>query len=295
MISGMMDERNLRSFVAAADTLNFRAAARKVHVSQPALSKQIRQLEDETGLLLFTREHARVQLTPAGAALLERARELLRAASAAVLEARQVQEGLQHPVTIGFVPQAAFDTLPALVERCRRTAPEAQLAYRELSSRAQLTALRERAIDVGLVQMASVPAEFASAVVARERFALVHATRHRLGRAATVSLKDFHDDLVFLPEPEESPGIREIILANFARQGSAPARIQTVERLQTAMCLAAAGLGIALVPESARAMRLKGAKFRRLQRPVIPIETRVVWRRAERAPALLALQTGFTP
>ncbi|MFT4113943.1 LysR family transcriptional regulator [Silvibacterium sp.] len=289
----MMDERNLRSFVAAAETLNFRAAARKVHLSQPALSKQIRQLEDETELMLFTREHARVRLTPAGAALLERARELLRAASAAVLEARQVQEGLQHPVTIGFVAQAAFEALPSLVERCRRAAPEAMLQYREMSSRAQFAALRERTIDVGLVQVGTAPAEFASAVVARERFALVHSTRHRLGRAATVSLKDFHDEMLFLPEPEESPGIREVILANFARHGGAPTRFQAVERVQTAVCLAAAGLGIALVPESARAMRLKGAKFRRLQRPVLPVETRVVWRRGERAPVLVALQAGF--
>lgn len=285
-----MELRNVKSFLAVAKHLSFRAAAKELYLSQPALTKQVQQLEAEVGVPLFIRQRPHIVLTDAGKAFLERGKELIRATNFAIEEAKQVQAGLAGTVSIGFVAQSAFSVLPDILQRFRNHLPTASFKLREMPAADLMKALAERGVDFALIQSASVPTGFDSSVLLRERFAIVHSLKHRLAHVPSATLRDFAEDTVFLPLRDESADLRETILANFSQHGSTPGRIEEVERVQTAICLAAADLGIALIPESAKAMRMQGVRFRSLKRPFIPVETRAVWRKKDRSVLVNALK-----
>lgn len=293
VIIANMELRNVRSFVAIAETLSFRVASKHLRISQPALSKQIKQLESEIGVQLFRRQRPHIFLTSAGEIFLERARSLLLESSAAIAEARQVQTGLAGSITIGFVSPAVFAALPRVIKHFRNSRPDGEIRLRELSASAQMSELRQRGIDFALVQTITDPPEFQSIVVTRERLALAHSIHHPLAGSRSAGLNEFLSDVVFLPENEDMAGIRDIILANFAQYGGTPARFQEIRGVQTAISLASTNLGVALVPESAKSMRIPGVQFRTLRKASLPVETRLVWRRGDRSPAVLQLRSAL--
>ncbi len=245
------------------------------------------------GVRLFQRQRPQIRLTSAGEAFLDRVRNLLLESSAAIAEARQVQAGLAGSVTIGFVSPAVFAALPRVIKHFRDVLPDGEFRLREMSASRQLSELSQRGIDFALVQTLAHPPEFQSVVVTRERFALVHSVRHPLAGARAAGLNEFLNDVVFLPEHEDIAGIRDLILANFAQHGGTPARFQEIRGVQTAISLASTNLGIALVPESAKSMRMQGVQFRALRNTSLPLETRLVWRRGDKSPSFRHLRSAL--
>src|SRR5262245_19066332 len=118
-----MDLRHVRYFVAVAEELHFSRAATRVHVAQPALSRQIRALEDELGVRLFERDRRRVALTTAGAAFLDEARFLLERVERAVEVARRADRGELGSLRIGYVPAVVSTGLPELARASRKGLP----------------------------------------------------------------------------------------------------------------------------------------------------------------------------
>src|SRR5690349_18860796 len=136
-----MDIARLRSFLTLADRLHFGQAARLLHVSQPALSKQIRFLEEEIGARLFDRDRHGVRLTSVGKILAEEARALVRQADAVLDRARRAGRGEIGRLSIGF----GFSTLtlvPRVVSRFRQLSPNVEISLRDMSTPAQIDALR---------------------------------------------------------------------------------------------------------------------------------------------------------
>src|SRR3954469_655248 len=129
-----MELRHLRYFVAVAEELHFRRAAERLHMSQPPLSQQIRQLEEEVGVQLLTRNQRRVELTAAGAAFLVRAREILDAVEDAARQARRVQRGEVGRLAVGFVGSAMYSFVPELLRAFREQAPGTALRLHELGT-----------------------------------------------------------------------------------------------------------------------------------------------------------------
>src|SRR4029078_8879799 len=122
-----MELRHLRYFVAVAEELHFRRAAERLHMSQPRLSQQIRQLEQEVGAQLLSRNQRKVELTAAGAAFLVRAREILEAVEDAARQARRVQRGEVGRLAVGFVGSAMYSFVPELLRAFREHAPDRHL------------------------------------------------------------------------------------------------------------------------------------------------------------------------
>lgn len=130
----MFDLGQLRSFVAVATELHFGRAARRLHMTQPPLSRQIRMLERDLKVALFTRTSRSVELTQAGRAFLAEARDLLQRSEAAVKIAREAAEPTIGMVRVGFVPATTYDYLPRLTSRARNELPNIELVYEELNS-----------------------------------------------------------------------------------------------------------------------------------------------------------------
>src|SRR3954470_18066089 len=134
-----MELRHLRYFVAVAEELHFRRAAERLHMSQPPLSQQIRQLEEEVGAQLLLRNQHRVELTASGAAFLERAREILDAVESAKLEARRVQRGEVGRLAVGFVGSAMYSVVPERLSAFRARYGDVALRLHELGTTQHLT------------------------------------------------------------------------------------------------------------------------------------------------------------
>lgn len=149
-----MELRQLRYFIAVADALHFTRAAEQLHVAQPALSHQIRQLEEEIGAVLLERTNRMVRLTPAGEAFRERARMALDQASRAAVDAAHIEQGRAGRISLGFVSSAVFSVLPELLRRFRRAVPNAEVELRELEPSEQLAAIRNDHLDLGILHAA---------------------------------------------------------------------------------------------------------------------------------------------
>src|SRR6476659_8825277 len=171
----------LRYFIAVAEALHFGRAAAALHISQPPLSRAIRALEERLGMALFVRNRRRVELTPAGAHLLEEARRTLGQLQRTLLELRGMASGERGRLRIGFVSLADYGVLPELLKAYKAARPGVQLALREMLSPEQSLALDAGELDFGLLLPPVSEMEgLEHLVVQRERFVAALPLRHRL-------------------------------------------------------------------------------------------------------------------
>ena len=178
------DIRQLRYFIAVAERLHFGRAAAALSISQPPLSRAIRDLEAELGVRLFARSRRRVELTPAGEHLLGEARRLLASLERAAQEVHAMASGEKGRLRIGFVSLADFGVLPGLLKAYKAARPGVTLALREMLSPEQAAGLAAGDLDFGLLLPPVGGAEaFDHLVVQRERFLVALPAAHRLARA----------------------------------------------------------------------------------------------------------------
>jgi DNA-binding transcriptional LysR family regulator len=278
--------RHLRYFVAVAEELHFRRAAERLHVSQPPLSQQIRALERELGVELFSRNRRRVELTAPGRALLGRAREILAAVDDAVETTRRVARGEAGELAVGFVGSAMYGALPDVLREFRAMRPGVGLRLRELPTGAALDALAEGRIDVGVVRPAQVDAGIALDVVAREAVVVALPEAHRLAGRRRLALRDLAGEDFVLLARREAPGLRAAIDA----LGAEPHEVQEVAEVRTVLGLVAAGVGVSLVPEAVAGAERAGVRFLPLAGRAPTVDLALAWREDDGSPALAAFR-----
>jgi len=272
-----MELRDLRSFVAVAQHRNFSRAAEQLHVSQPALSEQIRKLEDELGAPLFERTSRGAVLTGAGEAFLPQARSVLAQADVAAETVRLVAQGVAGTLTLGFIDSAAVGILPPLIRRFTARYPNVKLRLRELGTRAQLEAVEAGAIDVGIVGGPVWNPALAGRRIAAESLLVALPAEHRLAGAQTVRLADLREDGFVTYPADRGAGLYEETLRLCHEAGFAPAIVQEANEIYTICGMVAAGLGVALVPSSVGAITPGGIVYRPTD-PAAELERWAVWR-----------------
>src|SRR5215471_2373758 len=259
-----MEIRHLRYFCVLAEQLHFTKAALLLNVAQPALSHQIKQLEDELGTQLVERTNRRVRLTEAGEVFLARATRILEQIDQAARETAQVGQGDAGSLVIGVVSTAVCSILPELLRSFRRESPGISIDIREMEPGEQVEALRKETIDIGLLFLSIQEPAFDSQVVSRERLIVALPTRHQ-----TV------------------PGFHELVLETLANGGVIAPRLQPTRLLQTAVFLVAGQLGVALVPESFQEhLKVRGCVYRELAGSPSYADLIGLWRRNNVPPVL---------
>jgi DNA-binding transcriptional LysR family regulator len=257
--------RQLRYFVAVAEELHFRRAAARLHISQPPLSQQISQLEDELGCRLLNRTRRSVELTPAGETFLRDARAMLGELEAAVATARRVDAGQAGLLRVSFVGSALLSIVPGIIQRFRRGRPEVEIELRERSTLAQLRALSVGVVDVGLVRPPIEPDEtLHTEVVMRERTVAAIPAGHPLARLARVPLKRLAAEPLVLFPREQAPGFHDLLTGRLAATGTSPHVVQYAPEMLTIIGLVAAGIGVSPVPASVARLGLEGVTYRPL-------------------------------
>lgn len=260
-----LELRHLRYFVAVAEELHFGRAARRLHMAQPPLSQQIRQLERLVGTELLRRTSRRVELTPAGAAFLEGARRTLATASGALEEARRVGRGEVASVRVGFTDSAALSIFPAAVRKHRRAFPEVHLEMLEGPTRTHVQAVEDTLLDVALVRgpIAPSPGVMVETVFREPLVVALHAS-HRLSACPSVALGALRDEPMVLFPRHLAPAFHDWITRLCMEKGFVPGVAHNGAEYQTILSLVAADLGVSLVPASVRSIAPPDVRFRPL-------------------------------
>lgn len=260
-----MELRHLRYFIAVAETGNLSRAAEKLFIAQPPLSVQIRQFEEEMGTPLFVRHPKGVRLTAAGEALIPEARALLDRAGH--LKDRLRGDGSTGLLSLGYVPSASSTVLPELVRLLRDAHPELRIELREMISSEQVEALVAGHLDAGIARsLARHPRVVAPAQMA-DPFCLAAPTPARPARRSPVDLRTLAEQDFIAFTRHRGPAYFDQSIHLCARAGFSPRIRYEASTVHGVLDLVAAGLGHALVPQSAVLLGRTGIVFRRIQRP----------------------------
>ena len=257
-----MELRHLRYFAAVAETRHFGRAAERLHMAQPALSQAIRQLEKELGTALFTRTTRHVSLTPAGEFLLGEATRVLDAVEDSVRGVRRIAEGRLGLVRIAFTGTAAFTELPRIARAVKRDLPGVALEiHADLLTPAQTAGLLDGSLDIGILRPPVSGDGLALRTIEIEPLVLAAPADHRLATEPVVAMADLRtEDFILFADSHSA--VNDAVLRSCTEAGFAPRREHEAPGTAALLALVAAGLGIALVPASVRALPLAGVVFR---------------------------------
>lgn len=283
-----MELRHVRYALALAEERHFGRAAARVHVAQPALSQQVKQLERELGVELFRRTTRRVELTEAGRRFAEHARGILAGVDRARDDLALLASGRAGRVSVGFVGTATYDVLPRVAHEVRRALPDVDLQLRGESLSPQLVAgLTDHTFDLALLRPDPAGGDgLAVRTLRAEPLVAVVPTAHPLADRHRIDLAELAGEPFVVHPSGHRSSIHERVLRACADAGFEPASLLEVAETATMVVFVAAGLGVALVPEPVRSLGLEGVSYVGLIEPPT-IDLALAGRREESSPAVL--------
>ncbi|MCB0669313.1 MAG: LysR family transcriptional regulator [Saprospiraceae bacterium] len=281
-----MDLRRLEYFGVLAEELHFRKAAEKLYISQPALSRQIQELEFELGISLFERNNRNVQLTPAGRYLKDQVGQLQERLTRIQRNVRRIGEGSTGELQIGFVGSAMQSVIPEALKKLNHLFPEIQTYLQELSNQEQIKAVLSEKLDVGFVRSEHFPVEISSQLVLEESFVLVLPKNHWLTTRKLINTERLKGEKFILFGTSYSLDYYELILSIFSGWGFKPEVSHRSVHAATIFHLVESQLGIAIVPASLTLGFDLKIKFIELKN--IPQKTRLymIWKSDHNNPLL---------
>ena len=292
-----MELRHLRYFVAVAEEENVSRAALKLHVSQPGLSRQIRDLEDEIGFSLFERSAKSLRLTAAGKIFLTEAKAVLQHAEDAVNKARAAANGQRSEIHVGYAPSLTVQVLPAILRTFQEKFPLVRVALHDLSSEEMLNQLGQKKIHVAL----TVPPpkkmlrNFACVELARYAMCVAVAPQHPLAKLKNITLAQVAREPLIGLTRKDYPEIHEEMRKFFTPVGRTPRFAEEHEDGNSVTAAVEAGRGIALVPSSLACVVGERLKLIPLRPALPPIPVCAVWSKAEKMEAVKSFIAAAKP
>lgn len=262
-----MDFRHFKYFVAVAEERSFTRAAERLHISQPPLSRQIQQLEDELGMQLLERDARPLQLTLAGQFFYERAVRLIEQVNEVITMTRRVAQK-DRRLVIGFVPSTMYGALPRIARMFRAAKPQTELVLVEKISVEQNEALNAGQIDVGFGRLRLDDPRVKREVLREEPLVLAIPAEHPLASSTVpLSLVEAAPYPLLVYPRTPRPSYADQVLSIFRDKGVEPAEVHEVQEMQTALGLVASGMGLCVVPASAQRLRREEVVYRALLEP----------------------------
>lgn len=272
-----MDLKQLNAFIAVAELRSFSAAAKKTGLSQPSLSRLLKQLETDMGVMLIDRYHRPLHLTEAGSFFYDKISSIL-AEVDTVVSMTQRLSAPSSALNIGFVPSILYGLLPDIIARLKQSSPEIEVNLKDISSYQQMDALKSGDIDVGFGRFAHQDPWIQQILLRHERYVVALPKAHPLAHVREQRLIDLANNRLILyhqthlpisndgnqPQSATTEQITEPLLYLFAQYGISPFMTTTVSDLQVALGLVAAGEGITLVPASLKTVRTEQISYQSL-------------------------------
>ncbi|MEC3854355.1 LysR family transcriptional regulator [Paenarthrobacter ureafaciens] len=279
-----MEIRQLNYFIAVAEERHFGRAAKRLHMAQPPLSQQIRQLEEQLGVRLLNRTTRRVELTAAGQALLDRGRQIVNAVGTLRADVYQVGQGASGVLRVGFSGSATYGVMPSIVRRAKQVLPGLSLnLHGEMLTPAMEAGLRDGTLDAALLRPPIASQDIEYRIVTREALILALPSFSALALDRPVAVRELQDQ-EFISYPPESVLYRT--MAGLCREAGFQPRIsQVISETSTMLSFVAAGSGVAVLPGSVRALQLEGVVYREIEQAP-EVELALAWRREDKSALL---------
>lgn len=257
-----MDLRHLRYFIAVAEEENIGRAANRLHISQPPLTRQIQQLEDELGVRLFRRTPKGMELTQAGELFLEEARNIRAVVEQATERTQRAGQGKLGRLDVAIFGSAILDAIPKLLLSFKNTHPEVKVVLHTMNKAEQIDALRQRRITVGFNRMLGPLDEIGTELVTTEALLLAVHERDPLSTLPAIPFRALAENPMVLFPTGARPNFVDKVMALCHERGFEPLVSQEVGDAVTGVALVASGFGVCLVPESATTLKIPGVTYR---------------------------------
>ena len=284
--SYQIELRHLKYFLAVAEELHFRKAAERLFISQPGLSRQIRQLEELLQTPLFLRDKKKVHLTRAGEYLKGEVEFVLNHLEVTRKQLILIGEGQQGEVRMGFLGSAMQSVIPTLLVKLKEHYPRIKTSLEELSNTAQIGALLKDRLDIGFVRLNRVPDGLSLRPVFEDTFSLVLPHGHALDKKTFISLRQLHEENFILFAQDYSPLYYDTVMSICEDAGFSPMVSHKSVHAQTIFRLVENHLGVAIVPSSLQKGFNMKVKFIELDQIPQRAVLSVVWKNDHRNQAL---------
>ncbi|WP_414618806.1 LysR family transcriptional regulator [Calothrix sp. CCY 0018] len=281
-----MELRHLRYFVTLAEELHFGRAAERLHIAQPPLSQQIRQLENELGFELFHRTKRKVELSEAGKLFLIEVQQIFRQLQQAIFLGKQISRGEIGKLILGFVSSAAYNILPDFLLHFRNNNPNINLELHELTTDEQLRWLQSGRIDVGFIRPPVNENTYESKIIFQESLIIALPENHPLANQEKVSLQYLKNESFILFPRLLAPGLYDLIISFCQQVGFSPHLAQEAIQMQTIVSLVAAEIGVAIVPESLQNLQRTGVVYKSFVEETPQVSIAMIWRKDDISPIL---------
>jgi len=283
-----MELRHLRYFCAVADAGTFSKASRELHVSQSAISEQVRDLEAEVGAPLFDRSNRRIGLTAEGEQFLEDAKEILQLADQAIENIQRSLRGEVGTLTIGFFIGGTGSFFPQIIKEFRRRFKGVRVQLMEMPPGLQHRALQNGTLDIGFTR-AVQPVDartLSSEPFHTEAIYAVLPAEHPLARKRSILLRDLAEERFILNDRKYSPAVTDKIFALCAQAGFSPHLGASATNAPGAIALVQAGEGIAILPSGSRLLGNDDVAFVPLADKGAAVELVIAWSSQRETPAI---------
>jgi LysR family hca operon transcriptional activator len=284
-----MELRHLRYFVAVADAGSLTVAAeQKLHTSQPSLSRQIRDLEQEVGVQLMNRSAREVELTAAGKAFLEHARMALVQAEAAKEAALRAAQPANPTFALGFLSGAEIGLLPEVERVLRAEFPGIDIRLSSDYSPVLAKALMRRKLDAAFMRAEETAADLAYRRVRTDPLVFVFPSDHHLASQAAVAAQDVVDETFYLPS-KAAPAVRRVVLDYFNRAGIDPKPEQEVHNVVHAISMITSTRGVMMLPDYTKRYLPETITTRPVKGEAPRLDLVIAYHKANKSPILKRL------
>jgi DNA-binding transcriptional LysR family regulator len=271
--------RQVRYFIAVAEELHFGRAARRLGISQPPLSHQIKTLEKSIGTILFERTKHHVRLTKVGEATLIEAYRLLEQAERVRATATQPVLDRTRSLKIGCLSSAISSVLPRIIDDLRQLHPEIGVTVLDVETMTGIAAVEQAVVDVAVIRPEQVTAPLAMQPFMRDRLLAVVPSSHPLASRKRIQLKQLAGEPLIAFSRQNQPRRYDAIIASCHKAGFSPNLVHYSTTVQSQIGRVACGLGIALLPTLVRDWNMPGVVYRDIDPPVETNDLSAVWNR----------------
>lgn len=285
-MSYQIEIRHLKYFLAVAEDLHFRKAAERLFISQPGLSKQIKQMEIGLGIVLFERHNRKVILTNAGEYLKRELAINLKNIEHTLNHAKLLDEGKNGDLKFGYVGSAMQEIIPNLLVNFKNDYPNIVFSLKEMDNQKQIDGLLSYDLDVGFVRLDRVPRGLMLKPILKESFCLVLPENNQINADNFKSLTQFKEESFILFDPKYSSSYYEKVMQLFDDSGFSPIVSHSTIHAGSIYKLVENNFGISIVPKSLAIQNNQKIKFIELKKAKQKTTLSVVWNTNNRNPIL---------
>lgn len=285
-MSNQLEIRHIKYFLAVAEDLHFRKAADKLFISQPGLSRQIKQMEEDLGMQLFQRHNRKVELTSTGAYLKNEFNRILRELDGVLTHAHLLEKGFQGQLKLGYIGSAMQTIIPDFLIETRQKFPNVRFDLKEMDNQRQIKSIMDQEIDLGFVRMDRVPRGLEMRPMFEDTFSLVLPKDHPIDQKNFADISQLKDDPFILFDASYSTSYYEKVMQIFDQAGFVPIISHRTVQANTIYRLIEKKFGVAIVPTSLKHGYDLDIKFIELDALTHRTTLRVIWNKNNTNPIL---------